>query len=74
MPQSDVAAGWPSLPYEAWRDTCSTLHLWLQIVGKIALMQSPWINHSWHVASQVNARGLCTRLLKHGANAFQIEF
>ncbi|MGH8187764.1 MAG: DUF5996 family protein, partial [Steroidobacteraceae bacterium] len=55
MPRSDVTAGWPSLPYEAWRDTCATLHLWLQIVGKIALARSPWINHSWHVALQVTA-------------------
>ena len=74
MPQDDATSAWPSLPYEAWRDTCATLHLWLQIVGKIALTHSPWINHSWHVALQVTARGLSTRLLQHGARAFQIEF
>jgi hypothetical protein len=65
---------WPSLPYEAWRDTASTLQLWLQIVGKVTLARSPWINHSWHVAFQVTARGLSTRLLEDGGNAFQIEF
>lgn len=68
-----MSAAWPSLPYSAWRDTYATLHLRLQIVGKVALMQSPWINHSWHVALQITARGLATRLLAHGARRFQIE-
>ena len=40
---------WPSLPLDAWRDTCATLHMWLQIVGKVRLAQTPWVNHSWHV-------------------------
>jgi len=40
---------WPSLPLAAWSDTCATLHLWTQIMGKIRLAQSPWINHSWHL-------------------------
>ena len=74
MPRSDVTSGWPSLPYEEWRDTSATLHLWLQIVGKIALARSPWINHSWHVALHVTASGLSTRLLGHGTNAFHVEF
>jgi len=74
MPTPHTAAPWPELPYEAWSDTCNTLHLWLQIVGKIQLMQSAWVNHSWHVALQVSARGLATRLLPHGSRLFQIEF
>jgi hypothetical protein len=65
---------WPALPYEAWSKTCATLHLWLQIVGKIPLMQLPWTCHSWHVAFAVTARGLATRLMPHGDNAFQAEF
>ena len=65
---------WPALPYEAWSKTLATLHLWLQIVGKVPLMQLPWIAHSWHVALTVTARGLATRLMPHGAKAFQIEF
>jgi hypothetical protein len=69
-----MSSAWPSLPYEAWRDTASTLHLWLQIVGKVALARSPWINHSWHIAFQVTARGLSTRLLEDRGAAFQIEF
>jgi Family of unknown function (DUF5996) len=41
---------WPSLPLEAWKDTSATLHMWMQVVGKIRLVQTPWLNHSWHVA------------------------
>ena len=51
---------WPTLPYEAWKDTCATLHMWTQIVGKIRLVQSPWVNHSWHVPLYLTARGLTT--------------
>jgi len=46
-------APWPELPTAAWRDTCATLQLWTQIVGKIRLAKSPWLNHSWHVALYV---------------------
>ena len=52
---------WPELPYAAWRETCETLHLMTQIVGKIRLARTPWLNHSWHVALYVTARGLTTR-------------
>src|ERR1700722_7202020 len=51
---------WPELPLAAWKDTCSTLQLWTQIVGKIRLAQTPWLNHSWHVTLYVTARGLTT--------------
>lgn len=70
----EPAATWPALPYAAWRDTCATLHLWLQIVGKIRLVRCPWVNHSWHVTLHVTARGLSTRLIPHGAISFQIDF
>jgi hypothetical protein len=65
---------WPDLPYPAWRETCTTLHLWTQIVGKIRLSQTPWINHSWHVALYVTARGLTTSPIPYGERAFQIDF
>jgi hypothetical protein len=51
---------WPSLPYAAWKDTYATLHLWTQIVGKVRLALTPWLNHSWHVTLYVTARGLAT--------------
>jgi hypothetical protein len=68
------AETWPSLPLEAWSDTCATLHMWTQIVGKIRLTQSPWINHSWHVTLYVTARGLTTSPIPYGSKTFQIDF
>src|SRR5688500_6399176 len=46
---------WPSLPLEEWLDTCSTLHLWSQIVGKIRMELGPWVNHSWGVTLYVTS-------------------
>lgn len=65
---------WPSLPLENWQDTFETLHLWTQIVGKIRLVQTPWINHSWHVTLYVTARGLTTGPIAYGVRVFQIDF
>ncbi len=65
---------WPSLPLEEWIDTCATLHLWTQIVGKIRLAQSPWINHCWHVTLYVTAKGLTTSPIPYDARVFQIDF
>jgi hypothetical protein len=53
MAQAQTVSPWPALPHEDWSDACSTLHLWLQIVGKIQLVHLPWIHHFWHVALQV---------------------
>jgi hypothetical protein len=64
---------WPELPTAAWRETYETLHLWTQIVGKIRLARSPWLNHSWHVALYVTARGLTTSPIPDGARVFQID-
>src|SRR5207247_3659546 len=60
--------------YAAWRDSCETLHLWTQIVGKIRLKQTPWLNHSWHVALYVTPRGLTTSPIPDGMRTFQIDF
>jgi hypothetical protein len=65
---------WPELPLAAWRDTCATLHLFTQVVGKIRLTRSPWLNHSWHVALYVTARGLSTSPIPDGTRTFEIEF
>jgi hypothetical protein len=65
---------WPELPFEAWKDTCSTLQLWTQIVGKIRLVQTPWLNHSWHVPLYVNTRGLTTSPIPHGVRLFEMQF
>jgi hypothetical protein len=65
---------WPALPYDAWKDTYATLHLWSQVVGKIALAQAPPLNHCWAVALQVTPRGLITRPLPHDERTFTIQF
>src|SRR5437588_954866 len=65
---------WPELPIAAWRETYETLHLWTQIIGKIRLARSPWLNHSWHVTLYVTSRGLTTSPIPLGTETFEIEF
>ena len=68
------SAPWPELPTAVWRETCATLHLWTQIVGKIRLARTPWLNHSWHVALYVTTSGLTTSPIPDGTRTFQIDF
>ena len=63
---------WPELPYSAWKDTYETLQLWTQIVGKIRLTQTSWLNHSWHVTLYVTARGLTTGVMPYGTRSFEL--
>ncbi len=65
---------WPELPYAAWKDTRDTLHLWTQVVGKVRLALTPWLNHSWHVALYVTARGLTTSPIPWSGGSCQIDF
>ena len=65
---------WPDLPYAAWEETCTTLHLWTQIIGKIRLEYTPWLNHSWHVTFYLTARGLTTSPIPYAEHSFEIEF
>ncbi len=65
---------WPALPFAEWKDTCATLHMWTQIVGKIRLALTPWTNHSWHVTLYLTARGLTTSPIPHHAGIFEIRF
>jgi Family of unknown function (DUF5996) len=65
---------WPELNYTAWKDTCMTLHMWTQVVGKIRLTLTPWTNHSWHVTLYVTSRGLTTSPIPHGTDTFEIRF
>jgi Family of unknown function (DUF5996) len=65
---------WPELEYTAWQETRATLQLWTQIVGKIRMARTPWLNHSWHVTLYVTARGLTTSPIAHGARCFEIHF
>lgn len=68
------SADWPALPLAAWKDTYATLHLWTQVIGKVALAQAPPLNHSWGVALHLTPRGLITPLLPYGARSFTMEF
>jgi len=65
---------WPDLPYEAWRDTAATLQLWTQIVGKVRLALTPWLNHGWQVPFYVSARGLTTSPIPVANDILEIEF
>jgi hypothetical protein len=64
---------WPALAYQSWKETYATLHMWSQIVGKIAVAQAPPMNHSWGVSLHVTARGLATHTLPHGRRSFTLE-
>jgi hypothetical protein len=65
---------WPELPYAAWQGTCTSLQLWSQIVGKLRLAKTPWLNHSWHVTLYVTSRGLATSAIPDAARSFEILF
>jgi Family of unknown function (DUF5996) len=69
-----AAASWPELPYPGWRDTAQTLQLWMQIVGKVRLALTPWLNHSWQVPLYVTARGLGTSPIPVGHDILEAEF
>jgi hypothetical protein len=66
--------GWPDLSAYDLKPTTDALHLWSQIAGKIRLMMTPWMNHSWHVPLYISARGFTTGLIPAGKRAFEIEF
>jgi hypothetical protein len=65
---------WPALPQAAWSDTCATLHLWTQIVGKIRLALTPAINHCWNVTLYPTVRGLTTSPMPYGTRTLAIDF
>src|SRR5271155_5613709 len=65
---------WPEQPYTSWRDTAATLQLWTQVVGKVRLALTPWVNHSWQVPLYVTARGLGTSAIPIGHESVEIEF
>jgi hypothetical protein len=67
-------SAWPELPYAGWSDTATTLHLWTQIIGKVRLSLTPWINHSWQVPLYVTARGLGTSPIPFATELLEVEF
>jgi predicted GNAT family acetyltransferase len=57
---------WPLLDYLGWRETCSALHLYLQIAGKYRLAHTPWLNHSWNATFYVTPQGLASSPIPDG--------
>jgi hypothetical protein len=69
-----MTAAWPEAPVEGWLETCATIHMWTQIIGKVRLARAPAENHWWHVALYLTSRGLTTSPIPDGARTFQIDF
>lgn len=65
---------WPALPFAEWQDTCATLHLWTQIIGKVRLALAPMVNHWWQVPLYVTATGLTTSVMPYRDRGVQIDF
>lgn len=65
---------WPALDYDLWKESCATLQLWTQIIGKIRLARAPMANHWWQVPLYVTSRGLTTSAMPDGERTFQIDF
>jgi len=64
---------WPALPFEAWKETCDTLHMWTQMIGKVRMALSPFVNHWWHVTLYVTSRGLTTSAIPYHGSSFSIN-
>jgi len=71
---ADQPECWPALPLDSWKDTCATLHMWTQMVGKVRLRLTPLVNHWWNVPLYVTARGLTTSRIPYGQRAFELWF
>ena len=74
MQSADEPSCWPTLPLASWQDTCATLHMWTQIVGKIRLSLTPLVNHWWNVPLYVTSRGLGTSRIPYGERSFELWF
>ncbi|HVB37639.1 MAG TPA: DUF5996 family protein [Vicinamibacterales bacterium] len=71
---SDRSTAWPALPLASWQDTYETLHMWLQVVGKIRMARTPHVNHWWEVPLYVTSRGLTTSPIPYGTRTFELTF
>jgi hypothetical protein len=73
-PELPIEDFWPALPLVEWKDTYATLHMCMQVIGKIRLARSPIINHWWEVPFYLTARGLTTSNIPYGGLSFQFDF
>ena len=71
---ANIASDWPELPYDAWRDTLDTLHMYTQIVGKVRLAMTPFESQWANTPLYLTARGLTTSPIPDGMRAFQLDF
>ena len=69
-----INSQWPDLPFAAWSDTCDTLQLWTQIVGKVRIALTPLVNHWWNATFLVTARGLAAPAMPYDGGSFDIVF
>jgi hypothetical protein len=67
-------AHWPEAPADGWLETCATIHMWTQIVGKVKLARAPMSNHWWNIAFYVTPVGLTTSVIPAGERTFQVDF
>jgi hypothetical protein len=74
LSKKDTHLFWPSLPYEEWKETLDTLHMWMQIVGKVKLSLAPFINQWWEVAFYITATGMTTGRIPYENGIFQVDF
>ena len=64
----------PALPFESWKDTVATLHMWAQIVGKVRLKLCPLVNHWWNVPFYITARGMTTSVMPYEERDIEVQF
>src|SRR5215212_3240890 len=68
----DAKGRWPELSEARDGPTIAALHLYSQVLGKVAVALLPWRNHGWHVTLHVHPRGLRTEPLYGQAGAFEL--
>src|SRR5258705_6893631 len=64
----------PALPFDSWKDTLATLHMWSQIVGKVRLKLCPLVNHWWNVPFYITARGMTTSPMPYEQRDIEVQF
>jgi hypothetical protein len=64
----------PALPFDSWKDTLATLHMWTQVIGKVRLELCPLVNHWWNVPLYVTVRGLTTSPMPYGDRTIEVCF
>ena len=68
-----MSGAWPRLDHAADKGTIETLHLLLQLIGKLPLRLLPWVNHGWHAALRMTPHGAATRSIPCEGRSFTVE-